>query len=586
MHDLVIRGGLVVDGSGGKPFRADVAVDEGLIAVVGKVSGPGKEEVEASGHIVTPGFVDLHTHYDAQVMWDPILAPSAWHGVTTVITGNCSVGFAPLRSDDRSFLLKVMEAVEEIPCDVMEAGIDFDWETYPEYLDALDRRHHTIDIGTQVAHVALRAYVMGDRAERNEQATAHDIEVMSELAEQALRAGALGLAGTRTKAHRYVDGTMVPGTFAYEDELLQLSRVVGKVEGRVMQYLGNIFDLDHDIPYTLELARAAKAPIHFIMSDTAWERRLSLIDAGRKEGLTFYGHVAPRAVGLLGHWRSVEHPFSEAPTMKAVAELTWEDRLTRLREPAFRAKVIAETAALEDSFFTHHPFALMYEMSAYPDYEPDPKTDSIAARAEQKGQPPLDYAYDVMTRNEGSGFLYVPIANYRSGDFSVIRTLLTTPNIVVSLADGGAHCTRICDAATPTFMLAHWGRDRTRGEKLPLETVVRSLTRDPAASYGLFDRGLLREGYLADINVIDFENLRLPGPYRAFDFPTGGQRLLQQAEGYVATIKRGRITFRDGQHCGTFPGQVIRGSQPEPRQSVSAEPLTSSSKANERSRHT
>jgi N-acyl-D-amino-acid deacylase len=564
VHDLVIRNGLVVDGSGREPFAGDIAVDKDLITAVGKVERSGREEIDASGHIVTPGFVDLHTHYDAQVMWDPILAPSAWHGVTTVITGNCSVGFAPLRSDDRSFSLKVMEAVEEIPCAVMEAGIDFDWETYPEYLDALDRRQHTIDIGTQVAHVALRAYVMGERAERNEEATAEDIGVMSELAEGALRAGALGLAGSRTKAHRYVDGTMVPGTFAYEDELLQLSAVVGKVDGRVMQYLGDVFDLDHDIPYTLELARTAKAPIHFIMSDTAWERRLALIDAGRREGLTFYGHVAPRAVGLLGHWRSVQHPFEEAPTMQAAAELAWEDRLDLLRDPEFKAKVIAEVAAIEGNFFTSHPFAQMYEMSDYPNYEPDPKTDSIAARAEEHGQQPLDYAYDVMTRNDGTGFLYIPIANYRPGDFSVIRELLTTPNIVVSLADGGAHCTRICDAATPTFMLAHWGRDRTRGEKLPLETVVRALSRDAAASYGLFDRGLLKRGYLADINVIDFEHLRLPGPYRAFDFPAGGQRLLQQAEGYVATIKRGQVTFRDGRHCGRFPGQVIRGSQPEP----------------------
>jgi N-acyl-D-amino-acid deacylase len=564
VHDLVIRDGLVVDGSGHKPLRADVAVDEGIITAVGEVSEAGREEISAASHIVTPGFVDLHTHYDAQVMWDPILAPSAWHGVTTVITGNCSVGFAPIRSDDRSFLLRVMEAVEEIPCGVMEAGIDFDWETYPEYLDALERRQHTIDIGTQVAHVALRAYVMGDRAERNERATAEDIESMSSIAEEALRSGALGLAGTRTKAHRYADGSMVQGTFAYEEELLQLSAVVGRVEGRVMQYLGDVFDLDHDIPYTLELARTAKAPIHFIMSDTAWERRLALIDEGRQEGLTFYGHVAPRAVGLLGHWRSVEHPFSESPTMKSIADSVWEDRLTLLRDPAFRAQVIAEMQTLDHSFFTTHPFDQMYEMNEYPDYEPDPKTDSIAARAERSGQEPLDYAYDVMTRNNGSGFLYVPIANYRPGDFSVIRNLLTTPSIVVSLADGGAHCTRICDAATPTFMLAHWARDRTRGETLPLETVVRALSRDPATSYGLFDRGLLSEGYLADINVIDFEHLRLPSPYRAFDFPTGGQRLLQEAEGYVATIKRGQVTFRNGEHCGAFPGRVIRGSQPEP----------------------
>jgi N-acyl-D-amino-acid deacylase len=564
MHDLVVRGGLVYDGSGGAPFQADIAVDQGLITEVGTVPETGTEEVDASGLIVTPGFLDLHTHYDAQVTWDPILAPSAWHGVTTVITGNCSVGFAPLRTDDRSFPLAVMEAVEEIPRAVMEAGIDFDWETYPQYLDSLERRQHTVDIGTQIAHVALRGYVMGDRAVGGEPATQADIDRMTELAEEALRAGALGLAGTRTVAHTFADGTIVPGTFADEDELLQLSTAVGKVPGRVMQYLGNVFDIDHDIPYTLELARRSKAPIHFIMSDTAWERRLDLIEAGRAEGLTLYGHVAPRAVGMLAHWRGLEHPFHDAPTMRAIAELPWAQRFARLLDPAFKATVIAETAALPTSFFTTFSFDRMFELGSYPDYEPDPETDSIGVRARQSGRDPLEYVYDVMCGNDGTGFVYVPIANYRPGDFSVTRTLLSTPNVLVSLADGGAHCTRVCDAATPTFMLAHWSRDRTRGDQLPIEQVVKYLTHDLAASYGLLDRGLIRPGYLADLNVIDFENLRLPAPYQAFDFPTGGQRLLQRAEGYRATIKRGQLTFRDGEHCGTFPGQVLRGSQKAP----------------------
>lgn len=564
MHDLVIRGGLVVDGTGMAPREVDVAIDGGLITAVGSAAGRGREEIDAKGRIVTPGFVDLHTHYDAQVMWDPILAPSAWHGVTTVIMGNCSVGFAPLRPQDRSFPLKVMEAVEEIPQDVMEAGIDWTWESYPEYLDALARRSHTIDIGTQVTHVALRAYVMGDRAARNEPATAEDRTRMAALAEEALRAGALGVAGSRTKFHCFDDGTIVPGTFANHEELDALADALARVGGRVMQYLGDTLDLEHDIPYTLELARRAKSPIHFIMSDTGWQDRLALIEAGRREGLKFYGHAAPRAVGMIGHWRAVEHPFSASATIQSIADHTWERQLESLRDQEFKRKVLTETQAIEPNFFSTFPAERIYEMDAYPNYEPDPAADSIAARAEKAGLPWLEYAYDVMMRGDGTGMIYVPIANYKPGDFSVIRNFLEHPDMVVSLADGGAHCTRVCDAATPTFMLAHWSRDRTRGDKLPLEHIVHCLTRSVASSYGLNDRGVLREGYLADVNVIDFDRLRLPAPYRAFDFPNGAQRLLQKAEGYVATIKRGEVTFRDGEHCGRFPGQVLRGPQNKP----------------------
>lgn len=561
MFDLVIRNGLVVDGSGSEPRHADVGVRDGIIAAVGEGLAPGTEEIDAKGCIVTPGFVDLHTHYDAQVMWDPILAPSAWHGVTTVIMGNCSVGFAPLRRDDRGFAIKVMEAVEEIPADVMEAGIDWDWETYPEYLDALDRRRHTIDIGTQVTHVALRAYVMGDRAESGEKATSEDMSEMARLAEEALRAGALGVAGSRTTAHCYPDGRIVPGTFGDEDELMALAGALGKVDGRVMQYLGNAFDLDRDLPYTMELARRAGQPIHFIMSDTGWQRRLALIEEARAEGLTLYGQVAPRAVGMIGHWRAVQHPFSEAPSVQAISGRPWEEQLASLEDADFKARVIGEMRASGARFFKAHPPETMFEMDAYPDYELDPATDSIAARAARAGQDPLDHAYDVLTRNAGTGMIYVPIANYRPGDFSLIRGFLQHRDVLLSLSDGGAHCTRICDAGAPTFMLTHWARDRRRGETLPLAHVVRSLSRQAALSYGLTDRGLIAEGYLADLNVIDFDGLRLPAPYRAFDFPLGGQRMLQKAEGYVATVKRGEITFRNGEHCGRYPGRVLRGPQ-------------------------
>lgn len=561
MHDLVIRGGMVVDGTGAEPYLADVAVDGDRITAVGSVPGKGAEEIDAKGKIVTPGFVDLHTHYDAQVMWDPILAPSSWHGVTTVIMGNCAVGFAPVQPNDRAFILSVMEAVEEIPQDVMEAGIAWDWETYPQYLDALERRQHTIDIGTQVSHIALRGYVMGDRAERDEAATPADIAKMAELTEEALRAGALGLSCSRTLAHKMPDGRIVPGAYADPDEVLALAEAAGRVGDRVMQYVGNAADLGQDLPYILELARRSESAIHFIMSDTQWQDRVGIIASGAEEGLKLFGHVAPRAVGLIAHWRAVRHPFTGCASLDAIADLPWEAQLERLGDVGFKSALVEEAKGLADGWFQTVALGNMYPMAVYPDYEPDPKADSIGALAATQERDPVELTYEAMMERGGEGMLYVPIANYAAGDFSVVRQLLTHPGTVVSLADGGAHSTRVQDSAAPTFMLTHWARDRVRGETIPLAEVVKILSYDTAASYGLDDRGLIAEGYLADINVIDFERLRLPGPYRAFDFPAGGQRLLQKAEGYVATVKSGKVTFRNGEHCGVYPGTVVRGPQ-------------------------
>jgi N-acyl-D-aspartate/D-glutamate deacylase len=494
-------------------------------------------------------------------MWDPILAPSAWHGVTTVVMGNCAVGFAPVRPDARAFLLSVMEAVEEIPINVMEAGIDWDWESFPEYLDALDRRRHTIDIGTQVAHIALRGYVMGDRADRDEPATPDDIARMAELTKEALRAGALALSCSRTTAHKMPDGRIVPGANARADEVMALAEALGQVGNRVMQYLGNAADLENDLPYILDLARNSGSPIHFIMSDTGWQQRIATIEQGRREGLTLVGHVAPRAVGMISHWQAVTHPFRDCPGFIAIAGLPWEDQLARLQDADFRAQLVSEAKALPEGWFATNSLNNMFPMAEYPDYEPDPGADSVAAQAVKAGRDPVEFAYDAMLAGEGHGMIYVPIANYRAGDLSEVMGLLNHPGTVVSLADGGAHCTRVCDSAATTFMLAHWGRDRSRGETLPLPQIVKALSRDTASSYGLDDRGLIATGYLADINVIDFARLQLPGPYRAFDFPFGGQRLLQKAEGYVATIKRGQVTFRNGKHCGVYPGGVVRGPQ-------------------------
>lgn len=561
MHDLVVRGGLIFDGTGGEPWRADIAIDSGLITRVGAVPAEGAEEIDATGHIVTPGFVDLHTHYDAQVLWDPILAPSAWHGVTTVVMGNCAVGFAPVQPDARGLLLRVMEAVEEIPQDVMEAGIDWDWESFPQYLDALDRRRHTIDIGTQVAHIALRCYVMGDRADRDEPATPADLARMGELTQEALRAGALALSCSRTTAHTMPDGRVVPGANARADEVMALAEAMGGVGNRVMQYLGNPADLDNDLPYITELARRSGSPIHFIMSDTGWQRRIATIEAARAQGLTLVGHVAPRAVGMIAHWQAVRHPFSDCPSMADIAGLPWPAQLARLQDPAVKARLVAEARDLSGGWFATTSAKRMFAMADYPDYEPDPAIDSIAAQAARAGRDPVELAYEAIMARQGQGMIYVPIANYTAGSLREVQGLLEHPGTVVSLADGGAHCTRVSDSAAPTFMMAHWGRDRTRGETIPLAQIVKALSHDTATSYGLNDRGLIAAGYLADLNIIDFDRLRLPGPYRAFDFPAGGQRLLQKAEGYVATIKRGQVTFRNGEHCGVYPGAVVRGPQ-------------------------
>jgi N-acyl-D-aspartate/D-glutamate deacylase len=570
MHDLVIRGGLVVDGLGGEPREADVAISGGRITAVGEAAGRGAEEIDAKGLLVTPGFVDLHTHYDAQATWDPILAPSSWHGVTSVVMGNCGVGFAPARPDAHSWLIEIMQEVEEIPRPVLEAGLSWDWESFPDYLDALDRRPHAIDVGAQLPHIALRDFVMGERAARSEPATSEDIETMARLTEEALRAGALGFACSRTDVHRLADGQLVPGSFADREELLALGDGVRRAGRGQVQFLGIVPEWEADYTFMRELARRAGTSVHFLMSDTNWRRRLECVEAAAADGERLVGHVPPRPVGNVLQWRSARHPFMDRPSIRSIVDLPWTEQLARLKDPAFRAQVLAEDNGPGEERLpdfaraVYRAFDRMYEVEENPDYEPDPKTDSIAARAARGGQDPAAYAYDVLMRNDGAGMIYMTLANYREGDLSEVAQLIRHPGAVVSLSDAGAHCTRVIDASAPTFMLCHWARDRRRGERLPLEVVVKLLSHDPAAAYGLGDRGVIAPGYLADVNVIDFERLRLPAPYMSWDLPGGGRRLLQKAEGYVATVKRGQVAFREGVHTGAFPGQVIRGPQPAP----------------------
>jgi N-acyl-D-amino-acid deacylase len=570
MNDLVIRGGTVIDGRGGEPYEADVAVNGNRITQLGAHLPRGSEEIDARGLVVTPGFIDLHTHYDAQVIWDPWVTPSSWHGVTTIVTGNCGVGFAPVRREDRSWLIEVMQGVEEIPRPVLEAGLNWEWETFPEYLDAVDRLPHAVDIAAQVPHIAVRAYVMGERATRNESATSADVDAMANVVEQALHSGALGFACTRTDAHRLPDGTLVPGSFANPDELLGIAAGIRRAGHGPVQFLGNPSDWEENLPFMIEMALRSNTSVQFTMSDTDWPSRLAGIEQASEAGARLIGHVSPRAVGNVLQWRSTRHPFMDRPSVRGLSGLSWEEQRDRLEDPEFRMQVLSESngdAELRLPEFAraiYRGFDRMYVVDEFPDYEPDPQRHSIAARAAVSGQDPSAFTYDAMTANRGEGMIYLTLANYRAGDLSVVRELVLHPGTVVSLSDAGAHCTRVIDASLPTFMMTHWARDRQRGPKLPLTTVIKSCTSEPAAAYGLLDRGVVQAGFLADLNVIDFDNLRLPAPYLSFDFPEGGRRLLQRADGYAATIKSGQITFRNGRHTGILPGRVVRGPQAVP----------------------
>jgi len=574
MHDMVIRGGTIVDGTGRAAFEGDVAVDGGRIASVGGRAGPGREELDARGKLVTPGFVDIHTHYDGQATWDPVLAPSSWHGVTSIVMGNCGVGFAPAAPDRREWLIGLMEGVEDIPGTALAEGIDWQWESFPEYLDALERLPRTVDVGTHVPHGAVRAYVMGERGARNEAATPADIEAMARIVEDGLRAGALGFSTSRTMLHRAVDGEVVPGTFASRDELLGIGEGIARAGHGVFEMASDLNPCAEEFAWMTDLSKRTGLPVSFALlqsplDDEGWRDQLRRTEAANADGARVTAQVALRGTGIVMNWRTSVHPFVTRASWKAIAGKPWDEQLRALRDPAFRARLLSDSierpdvdvGALADLLL--HGWALQFPLGDEPDYEPA-REHSVAALAAARGCEPQAFAYDAMTADEGRGFLYLPILNYADGHLDHVRELLHHPATVVSLSDGGAHCGVICDAASPTFMLTHWARDRRRGPTIPLELAVRRQTADTAAMYGLFDRGRLLPGLLADLNVVDFDRLRLHKPYIAYDLPAGGRRLLQTADGYVATVKSGAITFRDGRATGARPGKLIRGPRAEP----------------------
>jgi N-acyl-D-aspartate/D-glutamate deacylase len=573
--DLVIRGGTLVDGTGRAPFEGDVAVSDGRIAALGRSLGRGREEIDARGRLVTPGFVDVHTHYDGQATWDALLTPSCWHGVTTLVMGNCGVGFAPVRPGSERFLIELMEGVEDIPGAALAAGMTWGWESVPQYLDALEAMPRALEVGTHVPHGAVRAYAMGERGARNQPATPADIARMAALVREGLEAGALGFSTSRTIVHRALDGEPVPGTFAAEDELFGI--------GAELRRLGTgLFELapagvqgedlaapEKELDWMSRLSAEMRRPVSFVLTQhdvdpDQWRRTLDAVERANAAGAQLRPQVGSRPTTLLiGH--STFHPFVDRPSYRAVAMLPLDERVVRLRDPQLRRRILAEKPQSRVQMqgvteLIQNGLHKIFRLGDPPDYEPAPGS-SVRAQAERLGVDPFALLYDWMLELDGRQLLMLTLLGYSHGDLEVQRRLLEHPASAFGLGDGGAHCGAICDASMTTSLLAHWARDRRRGPLLSLEWVVRKMTRETAELYGLRDRGALAPGLRADLNVIDFDRLAPCIPTLAFDLPAGARRLVQRARGYEATLVAGQVTFREGEHTGALPGRLVRGAR-------------------------
>ncbi|MAT83593.1 MAG: amidohydrolase [Gammaproteobacteria bacterium] len=562
-HDMVIRGGRVIDGTGRAAFTADVAVDGGLITEVGRVPQRGEREIDADGALVTPGFVDIHTHYDGQATWSNRMSPSSHHGVTTVVMGNCGVGFAPCRPADHEMLIELMEGVEDIPGAVLAEGIGWQWESFPEYLDFLGSRQYDMDLGAQLPHGALRVYVMGQRGADREPATAEDIATMRAITAEAIRAGALGFSSSRTLNHRSSRGEPTPSLKAEVDELLGIAAGLRDAGRGVIEMISDFADPDEEFAFLEAMVRESGRPMSISLaqglSPQGWRKLLERIERANAHGLPMRGQVAPRGIGILMGHATTLNPFSTRPSFKEVAHLPPPERLAALRDPSRKARILEEqpTPAFARLFAVMAGGEKLWELGDPPDYEPAPK-DSIAARARAVGADPWSFAYDLLLERDGQVILYTPFANYAENNLDCCREMLLHENTVPGLGDGGAHVGTICDASFVTSLLTHWGRDRKRGGLIDLETLVRRQTRDTAAAVGLDDRGELVPGKRADLNVIDFDALRVRAPHIVHDLPAGGPRLQQQADGFLATLVAGEITYQQGEATGALPGRLIR----------------------------
>ncbi|MBX9748006.1 MAG: amidohydrolase family protein [Roseococcus sp.] len=559
---LIIRGGTLVDGTGGQPFEADLVVAHGRIAAIGRnLSVPrGTPELDARGHLVTPGFVDIHTHYDAQATWTSEILSSSLHGVTTALLGNCGVGFAPCRPESRDMLVKLMEGVEDLPEVVLTEGLPWNWESFPEYLNALEARPYDMDIATQVPHAALRVHVMGRRGFEREPANAEDRAEMARLAREGIAAGALGFSTSRAIAHKTLAGEPTPTLGAAEIELAEIAAGLG---GGWMQLISDFDDpAEEEWERLMRIARIAKRPMTFSLLQREsrpdfWRWILQQVSAANAGGIQVTGQVMGRPVGLMFGWELSQHPFLTRAGFREVAHLPITERAAALRDPERRARILAEPTepALQARL---NNYARIYKLT--PDYEPPPEA-SVLEQAKRLGRDPEDLCYDWMLEEDGRAILNRPLLNYADGNLDAIREMVTHPHTLMGLGDGGAHVGYICDASAPTHMLTHWARDRARGGRLPVEFVVKRLAADNAGALGLHDRGRLAVGLRADINVVDFDKLAIERPNMRYDLPAGGKRLVQGARGYRATICAGEIVHEHGQATGALPGRLIRGGK-------------------------
>jgi N-acyl-D-amino-acid deacylase len=568
MHDVVIRNGRIIDGTGRPAFSGDVAIDGGIIAAVGAKAGAGRREIDAAGLLVTPGWVDIHTHYDGQVTWDPYLTPSSWHGVTTLVMGNCGVGFAPVHPGQEQFLIELMEGVEDIPGPALAAGIPWQWESFAEYLDALARMKRAIDVAAQIPHGALRAYVMGERGAHNEESTPDEIAQMAAIVRDALRAGAIGVTSSRTLLHRAKNGEHVPGTFASEAEMVALGRALGAAGHGVMELATDMVGPDTNLEWMARVSIETGRPITILATSATpepldFERVLRLVRSWKAQGATIVPQVAARPACILMGLETTIHPFSTHRAYRTlVGRLPLAERVARMRDPEVKTRILNDSVGLKDPLGRHYLtlFDSIFALGDPPNYEPAREL-SVGARARREGRSAEDLAYDLLLQRDGHELLYVPLGDYSAYNLERNRRLLIDPDTRLGVSDGGAHCGMVCDASVPTFMLTYWVRDRERGPRLGLEQVIRFQTSETAQLYGFADRGVLAAGMKADVNVIDFNGLHLYAPEIVHDFPAGARRLIQKVDGYKYTLVNGKTIYEDGQPTGTLPGQLVRGGQ-------------------------
>lgn len=578
MYDLILRGGKIYDGSGGAPFVADVAVSDGKIAAIGEtISGEAAREIACAGLMVTPGWVDVHTHYDGQATWDPYLAPSSLHGVTTVVAGNCGVGFAPAAPERRAWLIELMEAIEDIPGTALTEGIKWEWETFPEYLDALDKKSFAIDFATQVPHGAVRAYVMGDRGAANETPTTDEISQMSAIVKEGIEAGALGFSTSRTFMHRHKDGEVMVGTTAEREELMGFGRAMAEGGHGVFEMASDFSPAEDELDWMRELAIETGNPVSYALIQWPWDANqwrdiLKANKAAKAEGADLTAQVSARPTGLILGWQTSAHPFKWHQAYMDIEHLSFEEQRPFFQDPAFRERLVTEKAIIPENDgnavildLMTTQFENMYNLLTEDglDYEPT-AAQSIRAMSESSNRTPQEIAYDMLMEEGGKGYIYMPMLNYTDGNLDHIYEMFQDPNTHIGLGDGGAHCGIICDASFPTYLLAYWARDRTRGPKITVEKAVEMHSSRTADVYGLRDRGRIAVGLKADFNVIDFDNLNVLPPYIAFDLPANGKRMMQDATGYRYTIVSGEVIYQDGKATGALPGKLIRGRQEGP----------------------